>query len=291
MITIVKRAVHVVSVGFAAIASPAMGQRMLDWPVRVDVTPAALQRGAAAAFANPAGIAISDGRGEVVLVDGRTPDAIGVRSLSAAAVARHARWTLGASIQHIGVEDLQRTGSSPIDGAEDLDISEDLFTISAAYTRNSMQLGAGARWDRLGLGNGAESSAVGTAGLVYNPTLPLMTRFALSGEVGKERRAMFGGLEIHSPVVLNDWRARAQYGVAFSDAEYSTEHTLAARVEFKGLVSVSAAAVRSDQANGNAWSPHMAASLRFQRYTLGITRESLLNDFGTAYAFRLLIRL
>jgi hypothetical protein len=68
-------------------------------------------------------------------------------------------------------------------------------------------------------------------------------------------------------------------------------HWLATELEWSERVMVSAGLTREPDIDTAHWAPILAASLRLNRYTLGIVRENLVNDFGATYSFRLQVGL
>ena len=81
------------------------------------------------------------------------------------------------------------------------------------------------------------------------------------------------------------------YGAQTDARESSPQHRVAALFEWDQHASVSAGLTRQPEHDGSNWAPILAASLRLNRYTLGVVRESLVHDFGATYTFRLQVGL
>ena len=95
-----------------------------------------------------------------------------------------------------------------------------------------------------------------------------------------------GGVEFALPP-WDDIAGRIGYGVRGGDALPGAEHRVALGATWRSLVSITAGVMSGSGGEGRSWEPTLGASLHVNRYELGVLRESLANDFGAAYSFRL----
>jgi hypothetical protein len=274
-----------------AAAEPATGQRLLDeWRIRTTAGPEALARGAAAVFWNPAQLQAVR-RGEVMVADLRAPGITGVDGLAAAAaVTLDERTTLGIGYEHMGVNGIEQTTSSP-DGGVPIDLAENRIALVAAHTVNPrMRFGALVQYTRLpdvtaGLTGERSVIALG-AGVSYRPAdrLPL----ELAGMAATEGDAVYwmGGVDLASPEVRPGWRLHGQYGAAGSQLAPGVTHRVAVVGEWREHVELALGVASEPDGAGRALQPVLGAQLRLHRYRLGMVREELGNDFGGAWSFR-----
>lgn len=278
------------------LAGEASAQRVFDeWPVRTTAGPDALQRGAAAVYWNPAAISTHDRRGEVLVNDQRTPDVIGVGGFAAAAAWRlDARTTIGAAYQHVAIDDIGETSESPLpdEGASPtFSIGEDQIFLGAAHqVGNAITAGAGVRYDRSNEIGFNESTTSLTAGFLFNPTLKVIARWSPAVGAGVVARRdgvrWSGGVDFALPAV-GGIASRAGYGARGGEGLAGLEHRLGITGVWRDLLVVTLGAMNGTGGGERVWEPTLGASLRVSRYELGVLRESLSNDFGAAYSFRL----
>jgi hypothetical protein len=285
--TQVQTLLVVVACVLLALPRPAAGQRLLDeWRVRTTAGPEALARGAAAVFLNPAQVVVA-GRGEVLVGDLRAPGLTGVDGLTAAvAVILDGRTTLGVGYEHMGVDGLEGTTVSPNPEAS-LDIGENRFAIAASHAMGPRaRLGALVQYTRLPVPSREPSSIALGAGLEFQPLPRLPLVLAASGSIDGDDVAWLAGVELASGARWTDWQVRGQYGLAGSELEPGTTHRVTASGEWRGHVElVLGAAIEPDGA-ARTVQPVGGVELRLHRYRLGVVREQLANDFGSAWSFR-----
>ena len=273
------------------VTQPVFGQRLLEeWRVRTSAGPDALARGATAVFWNPAQLLIELGRGEVVVLDLHAPRVTGINGLAAAAaiVVPDGRTTFGIGYEHMSVSGVERTTTSP-DGGETLQLAEDRFGLAVARVLNThTRVGAVVQYTRLpvlDLDSVQSVIALG-AGFRYQPTTRLPLYLAGMAATEGDGAYWMAGLEFASPWQLPDWALRAEYGAAGGQLAPGVTHRVALTGEWQRAAELSVGAAIEPDGNSRSITPVGAATLRFNRYRLGIVREQLPNDFGGAYSFR-----
>ena len=283
------KALPVVMAGLAAGAEQAAAQRLLKWPVRTSAAADAIVTGPTATFWNPAAVSVGAHRTEALIVNLRTPEELALNGIAAAVAHRLERTVLAVGYEHVGVDGVTQTTSSPIDATTQLELGEDHFTLAAAHEVGpSLTVGATARYARDNISGTDPSVALG-AGFLAQLDLPLSPRvggYAVS-EVDDLHWA--GAAEITLPTWLGDaYRFGASYGTAWDDAGAGfLTHRLSGQAAWRERAMVSAGLAHDGSSEGPSWQPLLAASLRFNRYTLGVARETLSGDFGATYSFRL----
>ena len=280
----------------AALADTAAAQRMFDeWPVRTHAGPDALSRGAEAVFWNPAGITVRAHRGEAMVADQRTPDAIGVGGFAAAAAWRlDAATTIAAGYQHLGIDDIGETSESPLPDPgipATFSIGEDQIYLNAAYVLGSaLTAGAAVRYDRSNESGIYESTTSLSGGLLYTSNIASLSAFTpMAGATITARGGgvrWSGGVDFAIPA-FGSVTTRIGYGRRGGDGIPAPEHRLGATALWRELLAVTLGAMSGSGGGARAWEPTLGASLRVRRYELGVLREALANDFGAAYSFRL----
>ncbi len=262
-------------------------QVLFDWPVRSDVRPEALVTGAASLLWNPAGFAPS-GQEErevwIVHVDG--PDASGIQGL-VGSVVFDLPWLgrVGVAYQHLGIPDIERTGSSPEPEPGSLTVTEDLAVLSLAQSVMSLA-GVGAsvrlmrgtvgsdRRDRVAVDLGVQSRFGGR----LRPGVGAALR-----SVGTRTDAVLGA----QASVPTPWPDRleltAGYGLQGTVSDFNPEHRLSVRGTWLGRFIAGAAALSH---NGGPWTSLLELRLEVGRYGLASVRGGLPNDFGAARFFQ-----
>ena len=270
-------------------AAPTAGQRLLNWPVRTSALPEAVISGAGAVFWNPAGVAVAAGsRAEVMVVNLRTPADLGLTGLAVGALGVFERTVLAVGYEHIGIDAIIETTTST-EAVGEINLGEDHFTlaVSREVTR-ALHAGATARYTRDNL-SGTDPVVAFGAGLQVNLNTSLSPRLGVYALTEAEQVGWGAGAELRLPAWLGDaYQVGAAYGVSdLGDGILGQRVT--ALLGWKDQVSVTGGIVREGSAAEASWQPAMAASLRISRYTLGVLRESLSNDLGATYSFRLQI--
>jgi hypothetical protein len=269
-------------------------QRLADWPVRISALPDALTTGAVAAFWNPAALGGGVQRSEFSVLHLRAPQIWELSGLAGAAAARLYGMTLAAAYKHIGMPGFTRTEDSP--AGDNFDLGEHHFSLAAARTlRGAFALGALARYtyDNLQETDGIVGFGAGVSTELDDPLRATLGAFAVSEDGAMSWGA---GVEVYLPPVLGP---RSNIGLAYGiqhdvgiqqDILFASPvHRIAAQLDWEGRAWVSAGVTREPDGEQARWAPILAASLRLNRYTLGIVRESLVNDIGATLAFRLQI--
>ncbi|MGQ0814956.1 MAG: hypothetical protein ACT4O1_10885 [Gemmatimonadota bacterium] len=272
-----------------AFASAACAQRVFDWPLRTSAGPEAVTRGAEAAFWNPAGITSGGGRGEVIIADQRAPDEIGIGGFAAAASWRlDARTTVAAGYQHVGIDDIGATSTSPLpDAAEPtFSVGEDQIAIGVSHLLGAALTAGGAvRHDRSNESGINETTTSLGAGFLFAPALPFRPTVGVSLLTQSGGVRYNGGIELASSLA-EAVELRAGYGVRGGENTVATEHRIGATVNWRRLVTVTGGIASADAGAERSYEPLVGASLRVSRYEFGVLRETLANDFGAAYSFR-----
>lgn len=272
----------------AVAASDAGAQRVLDWPLRTSAEPAAIVRGPEAVFWNPAAVVAGAGRGEILIADQRTPTLLGLSGFAGAGSWRlDARTVLAAGYQHISVDDIASTSTSPIPDTFEptFAITEDQVSFAASHVIGSgFTAGAAARYDRAAGVDIAESSTMLGAGFVAS--LAVAARPVVGASVFTENGDVRYLVGAQATLTLpRNLELRGGYGVRGGKRVISPEHSFGITAIWRELVTVTGGLATSDGAQ-RSWDPVLGASLRVSRYELGVLRENLANDFGAAYAFR-----
>jgi hypothetical protein len=275
------------------IPAAARGQRLADWPVRTTALPDAIVTGAAATFWNPAGITTGRYRAEALVINLRAPETLEVRGLAGAATIQLERAILAVGYEHVGIDEFTRTGDSPTGPtAERFDLGENHFTLAAARRLSAnFTVGASARYARDNLDETDPVVGVGAgfSGAFAVPWRVLVGAYAASEA---EDLAWGAGAEIELPAFLGpDYRMGLAYGAQSDARVVAPVHRVAGRLDWNERASVSLGLSREPDVATAHWTPVLAASLQLNRYTLGVVRENLVNDFGATYTFRLQIGL
>ena len=282
------RRMLLVGFGLALLARPVAGQRLVDdWLVRTGAGPGALQVGATAAFWNPAGVAEQRGRGSLVLLELLAPEATGVDVLALSGGWRlDDRTTLAAGYQHLGIDGIDYTETSPEEGIP-LDVGQDLFAAGAAR-RLSERLVVGAAAQYLHSTEAlAEDGqlAIGAGARVLAP-LPVPVTLAGFAYSLRNRVSWALGAELAPELPGASWRGTVQVGVANGQAMRGTSVRVGANVSWRDLVELGGSLVGEPDANERQWEPVVAGVVRLSRYELGVVREWLPNAFGAVHTFR-----
>src|SRR5688572_6392826 len=208
------------------LAGRAPAQRLLDWPLRTGAGPESVVRGVEATYWNPAGISTGVTRGQVIIADQRAPSAIGLGGFAAAAAWRlDGRTTVGAGYQHVSVDDIGGTSTSPLPdvGAPSFSVGEDQIAIGVSHVLGtSVVAGGGVRHDRSNESGLTESATSLAAGFIFSPTLPLRPVFGASLLTQNGGVRYSGGVEISS-LFANDFELRAGYGLRGGKTAIATE--------------------------------------------------------------------
>ncbi len=274
----------------------ASAQRVFDdWPVRTGAGPDALLRGVEAVYWNPAAISTHTFRGEAFVADQRTPDAVGVGGFAAAGAWRlDARTTIAAGYQHFGIDDIGETSESPLPDegiSPTFSIAEDQLHFGATHALSEgLRAGAGFRYDRSNESGIHEATTSLVAGFVFAPALAALARFEPG--IGAAMLAhgdgirWSGGVDFALPA-FTELTARLGYGARGGEGMPGLEHRIGLTGTWRQLLTASVGAMSASAGEGRSWEATLGASLRVNRYELGVLRESLSNDFGAAYSFRL----
>ena len=266
---------------------PAHAQRFLDWPLRTSAGPEAVIRGVEATFWNPAGIFTGRTRGQVMVADQRTPEVIGIGGFAAVGGWRlDARTTLAAGYQHVSIDDISETSTSPLPDplAPTFSISEDQFAIGASHALGSaVTAGAVVRYDRSDETGVVESTTSLGGGFLFAPAVSLRPALGVSILTHDGGVRYMGGAEAGGG--SSTFQVRVGYGLRGGE-KLTTEHRLGATAEWRGILAVTGGVVTADSGE-RSWEPVLGAGLRISNYELGVLRENLANDFGSAYSFRL----
>jgi len=269
----------------AVTATPAFGQVLFDLPVRASATPDALVRGAPALLWNPAGIAeVRRGRREVWVVHVDGPQASGVQGL-AGAVVFDVRWLgrVGAAYQHLGIPDIARTTTSPEPQPGSLTVTEDLAVLSlaravASYPPFLASVGP-RRPDRVSVDVGIQAGFAGT----LQPSVGAVLR-----SLGT-RSDVVVGVDAALPLPWRDrLELRAGYGGQSPLSELRAEHRLSLRGTWQELL---VGGISTLSHGSDPWTWLLEARLEIDRYSLGVVREGLSNDFGATHFFQVTIGL
>lgn len=286
--------VHACLVCLTTTSTHASAQRLLDLQVRTSAGADALATGAAAVFWNPAAAAAVAGRGEALVVDVRGAAATGLEGFALAAAGRpEPRTVVAVGYQHVGVDGIERTSTSPLQdpGEAEIDVGEHVFAAALARTLSEpFALGALVRYVRTADVAGGDGVVEFGAGLTYRSTLPLAPVFGAAARVEEDGTNWTVGIELAPPLAAADWRVRVSWGVGGSPQVEGVTHRAAAIVDWRTLVSLSAGVAAEPDGAERSWQPLAAAMLRVNRFAIGVLREELPNDFGAIHSLRFSVR-
>ena len=278
------------------LTNPATAQRVFDeWPVRTSAGPDALQRGVEAVYWNPAAIYTRTFRGEAMITDQRTPDAIGVGGFGAALAWRlDARTTIAAGYQRVSIDDIGETSESPLPDPgipATFSIGEDQLTLGASHSVSDViSAGAGFRYDRSDETGASLSTTSLTGGLLLRPTFAVLQRYSPTAGASiiahRDGIRWSGGVDFALPLV-QDFETRLGYGARGGEGTPEIEHRVGLTGSWRSIATATVGAMSGGSGSDRAWELTFGGALRFSRYELGVLREALANDFGAAYAFRL----
>ncbi len=276
----------------AALPGAAQAQRVLDLPVRMSAGPDALMTGPIAVFWNPA-TAASAMRGEVVVMDVRGPTETGLGAFALAGTWRlDERTTIALGYQHVGIDDIEETTTSPLPpagGASLIEIGENVLAVAATRRAGTrVAIGAGVQYARAADALGGQDVVEIGAGALVEPSLPLAPRIGGAVRLDDEGATWTAGIEL-APAALRagGWLFRAAGGAGGSPRFHGVSLRWAGVAHWADHVVVSAGMGGEPGADGRTWDPLASVSLRLTRYTVSALREELPNASGAVHAFRL----
>jgi hypothetical protein len=272
-------------------ASALSAQRLVNWPVRTTALPEATATGAGALFWNPAGVSVVAGsRAEVMVVNLRTPADIGLTGLAVGAVGVFERTVLALGYEHVGLDAITETENST-EALGEINLGEDHFTLAASReVSRALHAGATARYTRDNLA-GTDPVVGFGAGLQLDLNMVLSPRLGAYAVTEADQVGWGVGAELRMPAWLgDDYQIGGAYGL--NDlGDGLAGHRITAVLGWKDQIGVTGGIMREGGAAEASWQPTLAASLRIHRYTLGVLRESLSNELGSTYSFRLQVGL
>jgi hypothetical protein len=279
-----------------AAATPLSAQRVLELPVRTGAGADALVTGPAALFWNPASIGVPTGIGEALVLDTRGPAPTGLDGLAFSAAYRlNARTSLSAGLRHSGIEDVERTTTSPLPtgGAIAIDISETTFLVGAMRevgTRSAV--GAGIRYTRVSeIVGGDDVVAIGGGGRhTFAERSGLTPVVAAGAWIDDDGADWFAAAAVGRHFgAESEWGVGAEWGVRGSPRFRGIGHRFAVTGSANERLRVGLGLAIEQGADGRTVEPAGAVSLSIARYVIGVVREELPNDFGAVHQFRLSI--
>jgi hypothetical protein len=281
-------------IALAAIVWPCAGhaQRLLELPVRTEAVADAVVTGLPAIFWNPAALSVTPYRGSAMVLNVRTPSELGLSGIVGAGAIQTERLIIGVAWEHVSVDEITQTDDSPIDPVGTLSIGEDRFTLAAAHQfRPAFSVGATARYTRDDI-DGTDATLALGAGVLFAFATPLETRIgALVLNEGDEAGWSAGAEARLPPWFGAAYRLNVSYGAGEDAHAFGIAHRVAGRLDWEQQAAVSFGMTREPSSDDAEWQPLLAASLRLNRYTVGVARESLSAGFGATYTFRLQIGL
>lgn len=269
---------------------PAAAQRLLDLPVRTWAGADAVAAGAVATFWNPAGAGILARRGEVLLADVLAPEATGVSGFALAGAWRiDARTTVAAGYHHVGIDNILRTGNSPLpQDATPLELGENGLVIAASrQVSGILHGGVLIRYIRASEVVLDRSIVEFGAGVHARPALPLLPVIAAAVRVEDDGLAWMAGVEA-TPFISADseWRAGLSWGMEDAPLQMGPSHRLAGLAGWRDYVVISAGVVNEADVERRTWRPVLAGTVRVSRYALSVMREEMPEGFGAIHAVR-----
>ena len=247
----------------------------------------ALTSGAVAVFWNPSQVSVAQRRFEVTLLDLRAPGITGVSGMALAGAATlDERTVVALGYERVGV-DIEQTTTSP-DIAGTLDVGENRFAAAASHVlRAGLHVGAGVLYTRLPAVSPQESVLSLSGGIRWQGTpFQVPVTVALMGATEGDDERWMGGAEIASGARWDDLVVRAQYGAAGGELAPGVTHRVSATGEWRSMVELTVGAAVEPDGYEHSVEPVLGASVGLHRYRLGLVRETLPNDFGSAYSLR-----
>jgi hypothetical protein len=239
---------------------------------------------------NPAGLTLPHTRAEALVSDLETPDAMGLRALTAAGAVRvHGAWTVGAAYRHLGVGDMLRTDGPPLGPNEPtFEVAEDVYAVGVGYLAGLLAAGASIRLDTPAEELGGDATWSGRLGASLAPRLPFVgLQLAGAVELADDDPSFAGAAEVSAPPLLDERLALAlAYGVQ-QHAPLGVAHSLVASGVWRGVAELQIGTSAQPGAGDAAWVPLLAGLLHLGRYRVGVVREHLPNGFGAAMHYRL----
>ena len=277
----------------ATLPGAGRAQRVLDLPLRTTAGADALASGPLAVFWNPAAIRVASARGEVTVVDVRGPQETGLAAFAVAGTwDLDPRTTLAVGFQHVGIDDIEETTTSPLPasgGSSLIEVAENVFAVAATHRAGeAVAIGAGVQYVRTAAALGGEDAVEIGAGAIVRPALPLSPRVGAAARIDDEGATWNAGIELAPAAArAGGWVFRGAWGAGGSPRFHGIAHRVSAAADWTDRVSVSAGIAGEPGAAGRTWEPVASASLRLTRYTVSVLREDLPNGFGAVHAFRL----
>ncbi len=276
----------------ALAAQPASAQRLLDWPIRVRPGAEATISGAAGAFWNPATIGSASTVEALIMdIDGFRESGLGGLALAASARIDE-QLTIAAAVSHLGVDGIPRTETSPADELGEIQISEDVITVSAARRLGRpLSLGVSVQYARTNEAAGSRSESGLGAGIAWTPELRFQPTVGLAALGRAGATEWLAGAELRELYrAIEALRIGASYGLSGGASRPGLTHRAAFEAEWDRGLAAAAGFDGEAGATGTTWNPVLAASLRLGRYALGVLREQIGNGFGAAHYYRLEVR-
>ncbi len=260
---------------------------MIDaWLVRTAATPDALVGGATAVFRNAAMLSPA-GRAEAVVMDLRGPAISGVNGVALAGAYRlDGRTTVAAGFQHIGIDGIEGTETSPDDGTA-IVIGQDLFTIGASHALSRLRVGASAQYVRSSAVLNEESAVRLGLGAHYALPVGIPIVLAATAQSQDASTVWSAGARVEQALPFPEWRAAASYGAGGASEQTGLTHRLTGGGTWRDLITVEAGAVSEPGSDGRTVTAIGSVGVRVNRYELGVVRESLANGFGAVHTFRI----
>jgi hypothetical protein len=274
---------------FLCVAQPVSAQRLFDLQVRATAAPDALTPGTTAVFWNPAATVLFGGRGEALIVDVRGASPTGLDGVAlAGAYHLDPRTTIAAGYQHAGIDDIRQTTDDPISvPGGTIDVSEDMFGVALARTVGpALTFGATIRYARAAELAGGDDVVEFGAGMLFAADIPLRPTLGAAARIEEDGTNWLVGVEVAPPIALDEWTVRASAGTGESPRVHGLTHRVAAIVDWRNRVSVSAGIAGEPDGPGRTWQPLASVGVRLGRYSIGVLREQLPNDFGAIHSLR-----
>ena len=269
------------------VPASAAAQRLVEIPIHTTATADAVVTGLSALFWNPAGLSAAPYRGGAMVLSLNTPSEFGVTGIVGAGAYRNDRLTVGAAWEHVGIDDIPETGDSPTEAGE-FSLGEDHFTAAAALElRPQISVGAIAHYIRDDLDDSNGILALGAGMQARVKLLWPATVGAFVLNEGDEVLWSAGAESALPPWFGPSYNLFLSFGTGRDAHSSELGHRIAARFDWADRASLSAGVTRQAGSGNVDWAPLLAASLRLTRYTLGVVRESLAQDFGATWSFRL----
>src|SRR5207253_10971083 len=206
------------------------------------------------------------------ITDQRTPSIIGLNGFAAAGSLRlDERTTFAAGYQHVSIDDISETSTSPLPdtGQPTFSIGEDQLAIAVEHAIGTgVSAGDAFRYQRSNETGVNESSTMLGAGMLaslrtFGRPVVGASVFTQNGDV-----RYVAGLQAGITMAA-DVEVRGGYGVRGGENLVALEHRIGITGIWRRTFSLTGGVASADAGAERSWEPVVGASVRLSRYELG----------------------